>query len=723
MAGAVVWPETIRAQTEANASGGSRSAVPHRSAGAAAPEIVVTASRLDLLGEAVTASQGSVTQEELTLRPAFRVGQLLESVPGLVVTIHSGEGKAPQYLARGFNLDHGTDIANFIDDIPINRPTNAHGEGYSDLNFIVPQVLQGIDYTKGTYYPSIGNFGDVASEHLRIADLIPTQISASAGTLGDEDLFLGGGGKVAGEDRLMAAIEVSHVDGPFDPPNNFRKYAGVVRFSQGTAEDGDDLTVMYYKGDGRLTTDQPVRAITEGLIGRYGSLDPSDGNSSERLSVSGHAAQTDGPWRLTSNAYFVRSRQTLWNNFTHFLEDPVNGDQEQQDETRDSVGGGAALALRSQMSSIETDTTAGVQGRYDDIYVDRRHTRERVVLDYCERLNPDGVSAVKVDIGEPDCTADHAKVGDVGLYVQNSTRWTRWLRTDLGAREEIYTGYDHSLLPDATYSQSAFNATATLFQPKASLVFGPWQATELYVSAGRGFHSDDVRGVSGTVPLEGVGGTRQAPLLVRADGAEIGLRSSAIPHVQIQLALFNIRLNSEIVYDQDQGEDQPGPPSDRYGVELSAEYRPRAWLEFNTDLSFDHARFVGVSAADLAAKFADQGSFIPLAPTFIGSFGALIDHLGPWYGGLQVRALGPYALVADDSQRDDGYTETNIDVGYKVSSALKAQIDVFNLFDVRENAAAFYYTTDIHDGLGPTADRQIHPLEPISVRGTVIKYF
>jgi hypothetical protein len=599
-------------------------------------------------------------------------------------------------------LDHGTDIANVIDDMPINRATNAHGQGYSDLNFIIPQVLEGLDYTKGTYAASIGDFGDVASEHMRIADVIPNQVAASAGTLGDDELFVGGAHPLESSARVMAGLDLSKVDGPFDPPNNFRKYAGIVRFSQGTRTNGGDLTSMYFKGDGSLITDQPVRAVTERLIGRYGTLDPSDGNSSERLSVSGHYAWTQDSWSAAMSAYDVHSRMTLWNDFTHFLEDPVNGDQEQQDETRDMAGGQGSLTLNANLGMVQSETTVGVQGRYDDIYVDRRHTRDRQVLDYCELLNPDGVTAVQVDVGRPECTADRVHLGDVGIYVENTAHWTAWLRTVIGAREELYGGDDQSLIPGTVHAATPFRQGASLFQPKANLIFGPWAHTEFYVSAGRGFHSDDMRGVSGTVPLEDLGGVRTAHL---------------------QAAAFNIRLNSGIVYDQDQGEDQPGPPSDRYGVEISGEYRPTPWLELNTDLSFDHARFVTTSAADLLNNFGDDGAFIPLAPAFIGSFGAIVDNLGPWFGGLQVRSLGPYALVSDNSERDNGYTETNIAVGYKVSPSARAQIDVFNLFNVKANAAAFDYTSDIHDGNGPVADHQVHPLEPISVRISVTKYF
>ena len=227
------------------------------------------------------------------------------------------------------------------------------------------------------------------------------------------------------------------------------------------------------------------------------------------------------------------------------------------------------------------------------------------------------------------------------------------------------------------------------------------------------------------MPLEGIPGIgAPSSLLVRADGEEVGLRSGLIPHTQIQLALFNINLQSELVYDQDQGLDQPGPPSVRDGVEFSAQYRPFPWLEVNTDLSFSHARFDLADRAALLANFGDSETYIPNAPDFVGSFGILVDNLGPWYGGLQVRVLGSYPLVSDNSERDAGYTETNVDVGYKVSPKLRVQAEVFNLFDVKANAGAYYYTTVIPgDGGVPTADHQNHPLEPLSARVSVTAFF
>ena len=700
-------------------------------------EVVVTASRFDLIGRAVTASQGSVTRQELQLRPAYRVGQVLESVPGLVVTVHSGEGKANQFLARGFNLDHGTDIAVDIEEVPVNRPTNAHGQGYSDLNFIIPEVLSGLDYTKGPYFPEIGDFGAVASVRLHIADEIPDALSVSADTFGGYEAFAGGAREFGAADRLMGAFEGGKVNGPWNPPNDFRKIAGIVRYSHGSDSDGYGVTAQYFHGFGNLATDQPLRAIQEGLISRYGVLDPTDGNRSERLGLSGYFATLRNDWSLSSSAYLVRSRQTLWNNFTHFFEDPANGDQEQQDEARTLAGGAAALTLETSASGIENRSTLGIQGRYDDIYLDRRHTRQRVVLDYCERLAPDGYTAQAYSIGQKACSADRVRLGDLGVYIANHTRWTNWLRTDVGAREEFYSGSAFSLLLGTPHSITAYDQSLTLFQPKGSLILGPWAGTEFYISAGSGFHSDDIRGVSGTVPILGISSRAgPTPLLVRANGGEIGIRTNIVPGVRIQMAAFELHLASEQVYDQDEGEDQAGPPSRRYGVEFSAEYRPARWLELNTDLSLAHARYTDETPMRLQNDFGANGYYIPNAPAFIGSFGAIVDNLGRWSGGAEVRFLGSIPLAPDNSQRDAGYTETNIDIGYRVSKAIRARLEVFNAFNVKANAGAYFYTTRLagEPAIGAcipglacpftgVADHQVHPLEPISARFTVTETF
>ena len=680
-------------------------------------QVVVTASRLNLIGSAETASQGSVTQQELDLRPVYRVGQLLETTPGLVVTIHSGEGKANQYLLRGFNLDHGTDIANFVDGMPVNRPTNTHGQGYSDLNFIMPQLAAGLDYTKGPYYASVGDFGAVASTHMRLLDTLPNQVSISAGTLGDQDGFIGGTHEFGPNDRLIAAADYGHLNGPWDPPENFHKINGALRYSHGTPLDGYSLTALYYHSRGLLTTDQPVEALQEGLIGRFGVLDPSDASRSERLSLSSDFAKRGDNWQFTSNAYYIQSKMTLFNDFTHYLDDPVNGDQEEQTENRTTWGGAVAYKLNLHLGSIATETAFGLQGRYDDAYVGRRHTRDERVLGYCNIEQGDG-SVANYAAVDGACDADRVHLGDVGPYLENTTHLFPWLRTIVGLREEYYTADDHSFISGFQGSQSQ-----TLFQPKGSLVLGPFYKSELYLSAGRGFHSDDVRGVFGTVTVEGEPGTAgRTPLLAPATGEEVGLRTSVVSKVDVQLAVFQEDFNSELAYDADAGQDSASAPSRRQGIEVSAEYRPFRWIEFNTDLAVSKARY-RADAATLAS-FDLDGPYIANAPSFIGSFGILVHDLGPWFGGLQWRDLGAYPISDGDSDpQDKGYSEFNADVGYHYNDRLTFQVSVFNLTDTHADAAAYDYSYRLTPTSPVETGPTFHPLEPISARFSVTATF
>ncbi|HUO21682.1 MAG TPA: TonB-dependent receptor [Caulobacteraceae bacterium] len=690
--------------------------------------MVITASRLNLLGVAATASQGAVTEKELELRPVYRAGQLLETTPGLIVTVHSGEGKANQYLLRGFNLDHGTDIANFIDDMPINRPTNTHGQGYSDLNFELPEMANGLDFTKGPYYASVGDFGAVASTHLKLADEIPNQIALTGGTLGRYTVFGGGTLKLSEDDRVVGGVTYDHVDGPFDHPDNFRKWAGELRYSHGAATDGYNVTAMYYKGDGAFTTDQPVEALTSGLINRFGTLDPTDGNSSERFSLSGHFAKTGESWAFNSSAYYIHSRMTLWNDFTHYLEDNINGDQEQQTETRDTFGGQTSLILKHSFGPIDTSTVFGVQVRHDDDYVGRRHTRQRQVLDYCSvavadpseipngaRANIDD-SAYFIPANQGMCQNDLVHTLDLGGYVENTAHWTPWLRTVIGLRDEYYAADDTYLgvtgvgLTDGQKLQG----DQTLLQPKGSLILGPFYKSELYLSAGRGFHSDDVRGVFGTVPIEGIPGVAgRTPFLAAADGYEVGVRTNIIPKVQVQVALFQEDFKSELTYDADQGQDAASAPSRRQGVEVSAQYKPLPWIEFNTDLAFSKARYQG-SGAFLDTYGIDGGAYIANAPSFIGSFGVIADR-GPWFGGLQWRNLGPYPLSdGPPNPQDNGYSEFNADLGYRANAHLTIEASGFNLLNTKANASGYDYAYRLTPNSAAEQGPTFHPLEPIS---------
>lgn len=680
-------------------------------------EIVVTASRADLLGRASAASQGSISQREVELRPISRPGELFESIPGLVATVHSGEGKAPQYLIRGYNLDHGTDFANFVDDMPVNRPTNAHGQGYSDPGFVIPQLVGGIDFTKGPYYAAIGDFGSVASAHTHLVNDLPAQASVTVGSDGYQGLSMGGTRTLSTDQHLLGAVVLEHYDGPWQPRENFRKVNAAMRYSQGDKVDGLSVTGLFYQSGGGLTTDQPQRAVTAGLIGRFGSLDPTDHSLSLRYSLSAHLDKPVGPGQFALSVYAVHSTMTLWNNFTHFLLDPANGDQEQQDEVRTTLGFAASYTAPVSLAGIDTETVVGLQGRHDAVLVDRKHTRDRsTVLPICQTALPADIVLNYAAVGG-NCTNDRVHLLSLAPYVQETVHLTPWLRAIAGLRLDTLRADDQSLV-----TGTRGRASQALWQPKASLVLGPWMKTELYFSIGRGFHSNDVRGVFGTVPSLGVPlASGATPLMSTTRGMEVGLRSDIASRLSLQMAVYQQDFGSELVYNADLGSDQAGAPSRRQGVEVSAQYHVFRWLELNSDLAFSKPRY----RADSLAAFGLTGASIADAPDFIESAGILVDHFGRWSGGLQWRRLGTHPLV-DGSRllQGHGFGEWNLEVTYALSPGWKVQWSVFNLFDSHGAAADFYYTSRLPgEPAAGVAGLQSHPLEPRAARLTLTRIF
>ncbi|MBO1359997.1 TonB-dependent receptor [Acetobacter sacchari] len=694
--------EAVSAKISGDAQSPAQSAT-----GSHAESIQVTASRRDLLGRAGTASEGSLTSKELHLRPIYRVGQILEAIPGLVVTSHSGEGKANQFLLRGFNLDHGTDLASFVDDIPINGATNAHGQGYTDLNFLMPELLESVDYTKGPFHAAIGDFGVAGSDHMRLAGDIPRQISLSAGTLGDYRAYIGGTAHMHNGDRWLGAFAVSHSDGPWRYPDNARSIKATSRYTHGDASNGFDATAMFYRGQWRATNDQPLEAMQDGMIGKYGSLDPTDGGFSERYSLSGHYRLSASNWRWVTSAFVSHDRLTLWNDFTHYLDDPVNGDQHSQDETRTTLGGTSTYSRHDVIGGFRTETQFGVQGRYDILYVDRRHTHDRVTLKDC----PGSLD----DSDDYRCNADNINIGSAAVFVQNTTHWLPWFRSVVGLREDYQAGSDDNLVDGSHTRRRQF-----LFQPKGSLIFGPWRKTELYLSAGRGYHSNDFRSVVGSYSVgKFATGSVHVPIMTAATSGEIGVRTTLAPHLNVQAAAFIIDFDSELTYDGDAGVNSPGPASRRQGVELSAQYNPWNWLEFNTDLSFAKARY----RTHDPAEYGIPGLYVTNAPDFVWSFGAIVDTHGPWYGGLQVRWLGGYTLIEDDSLRSKGYQEVNMNVGYRFTRYFNAELSIFNMFNNHGYAAQYAYDYRLTPTSSESTGATGHAIEPISARLTVTTKF
>jgi hypothetical protein len=716
-------------------------------------EVTVNAKRLKLLGTAETASDGVVSHEELELTPAYRPGQLLEIVPGLIVTVHSGEGKANQYLMRGYNLDHGTDLATFLDGVPINQPTHAHGQGFTDLNILIPELVGGLRYTKGTYHADVGDFGAVGSVHLNYLDSIPDQASVTTGMFDFQRVFAGATRAIGGG-NLLTAVELQHYDGPFVVPDDQRKENVLLRYSRDGGNHGYSLTGSFYHGLSTNTTDIPVRAMDEGLIpNRFGSLDPSDGVRANRGILSYQFYQNLGSGQFSANAYYSHNELHLYNDFTHYLVDIVHGDQENQFEFRNTEGGEARYTLPLRFLSVEHQLLAGALTRADELKVGRTPSDDRTPL------TPDQTP------GDPPSfsNTDQVELLSTAAYLELTSHWTPWFRSVLGFRDDYMRGSDDDDLAalhestsngNAPYS-NAGNARRNLPQPKGSLIFTPSDHAEFYLSAGRGFHSADIRGVNQTRSLDL--NLPASPLLASQVGEEVGMRAQVSNNASFTIAFYNLDQESETIIDPDVGSDSAGPPSRRTGYEVNVTYKIRRWLEFYGSYSGDHTRF--------RQPFDDGtghlGTYITDAPLATGSLALYLQNLGPWSGGLEYRYLGNYPLASglcDDSAvahdfpnsfpggqpatcanavakglttagelGGRGFGELNADLNYAFPGGWSTSVLAYNLLNTKRDAAEFTYVDRLQSEIAGfpdgRADTHIHPLESIAARLTVGKQF
>jgi hypothetical protein len=623
--------------------------------------------------------------------PFARVGEALEVVPGLIVTQHSGEGKANQYFLRGFNLDHGTDLAIKVDGMPVNMPTHGHGQGYADINFLIPELIQSVNVRKGPYYADVGDFSSAGSVTIDYLNKLPKNLAeVTVGSFGYRR-GVAAGSTAVGAGTMLAAIEGIKYEGPWDVPDNVRKINGVLRYSQGTATDGLTLTAMAYSNGWNSTDQVAQRAIDQGIISRFGTLDPTDGGTSSRFSLSGNWAQSSEYGQSKISAYVVRSDLQLFNNFTYFLDNPVNGDQFNQLDRRTLGGFDARHAFDWRFGGFETQTRVGLQTRYDDIHVGLFKTEQRAVL-----------STVR---------EDRVQEGNVGFWADTTTRWTDWLRTTVGIREDIFAGRVLSDTPE-----NSGNAQATITSPKAGLVLGPWYKTEFYGNAGYGLHSNDIRGATITVdPIDKVAPQDRVPLLVRSKGAELGIRTKAIEGLTSSVAVFVLDFDSELLFVGDAGTTVASRPSRRVGVEWVNQYKPKQWLSFDLDLAYTRARFT---------DFDPAGDRIPGAPAWIASGAITLGSETGWFGALKARYFGPRPLIEDDSVHSLSSLIFNARAGYRFDNGLKLQLDMLNLFDAQTNQIEYYYLSRLPgEPIGGIADRHIHPAEPRAIRLTLAGKF
>ena len=637
------------------------------------------------------ASAGLITGAAINSRPVTRPGEVLEAVPGLIVTQHSGEGKANQFFLRGFNLDHGTDIALFLDGMPLNMRTHAHGQGYADINFLIPELVGAVEFHKGPYFVRDGDFASAGSVRIDYLDSTPQNLAlTSLGSFGYKRALSIASAPLA-EGRLLVAADAQLYDGPWAVPDALRKISTVARYSQGTALDGFSVTGMAYAARWTATNQIPERAVVAGLLDRYGTLNPTDGGDTSRFSLSGRFSSSDATGITRASAYVIRSQLNLFNDFTYFLNDPVNGDQFHQLDQR-IIGGGEALHIfQGDLFGLPMENEIGVQTRTDSIRVGLFNTTNR---QYRSGILDDRVLETSG-----------------ALYFDNRVRWTDWLRTSLGFRAD---GYSASVVSDTPANSG--KARDAIVNPKLGLVLGPWFDTELYVNYGGGFHSNDVRGVTATVdPTSALFNTTRSPFLVPSTGYEIGLRNRSLAGLTTSLALFRLDFASENLFQGDSGTTEPSRPTRRFGVEWTNRYAVTPWLSLEGDLTITNARFSDDDPV---------GNRVPEAPTTIASAGITFGEPLGWFGSLRFRYFGPRPLIEDNTIRSRPTALLNGRIGYAFENGVSVSLDVLNLTNSKSDQITYAYVSRLPgepaEGL---IDRVFHPVEPTAVRLTIAGRF
>jgi len=655
------------------------------------PKVEVIGRYDDQIGVFDSASQGEVTREGILQRPLLRPGEVLEAIPGMAVTQHSGDGKANQYFLRGFNLDHGTDFATWVAGMPVNMPTHAHGQGYTDLNFLIPELVSRVLFSKGPYFAENGDFASVGTARILYVDQLPANLATLTYGSFDYVRALVAGSPEVGRGNLVYAFEYQHSNGPWEKPANFNKYNGVLRYAQGTPANGFNVTAMAYSASWSSTDQIPQRAVDEGLVGFYGAIDPTDGGRSSRYSLSGEWRQSEGDVSRAANLYAIKSNLRLYSNFTYFLDHPVNGDQFLQSEDRVVFGGDFSQTWFTHWGDLHVWNTVGLQLRRD-------------------RMTPVALYSTEGRQRLSTTRADDVTVGNAAPYFSNTIAWTPWFRTIAGLRYDYFRFDVSSDIP-----ANSGNISDSLLSPKLSMIFGPWFNTEYFLNWGQGFHSNDARGTTITVDPKTGDPVQRVDALVRTTGYEVGLRSRILPGLTTTLALWRLRQDSELLFVGDAGTTEPSRPSQRTGVEWVLQYVPRPWLAFDLAAAATRARFTDDDPA---------GNRIPGAPDAVVSAGATVDNVNGVFGSLRWRYFGQRALIEDNTVRSQSTSLWNGRLGYYITPKLRAFVDVYNIFNSRAHDIDYYYVSRLPgeppDGV---ADRHFHPVESRAVRLTVSAAF
>jgi len=725
----------------------------------------------DLIGIASSAGQVTVGAEELKNRPLLRSGEILETLPGLIVTQHAGGGKANQYFMRGFNLDHGTDFAIFLDGMPLNLPSHAHGEGYSDMNTVIPEFVERLDAEKGPYYAEIGDYGSAGNAHVEFFKTLPQNFVQVDGGMLQFARFVFGVSRKLGAGNLLYGGEAYHDGGPWVHPDNYYKFNGILSYSQGGDERGFSIAARGYAGTRWNSSDQiPYTAIP--VVGFCGTLNPEDGGHSHRYSLQGEWHRRGANSLSKIVAYGFYYDLNLFSDFTYYLVDPYKGDQFEQQDRRWVAGFDARRTIFGEWYGRRIETTFGMQLRNDWIHNGLFRTEDRVrtsktyyTANYqgdCD-ANGDCSTVDQVAVLPQDTDQNKFTETIASPWVSTKIQWASKFRSILGVRGDygrgVLTSFTNPANPNYFFDPYPANFNPNTHQtiakflpsPKASLILGPWGNTEFYLDGGFSYHTNDVRGstqqlepVSPDYPYYNTPNPIKIPFLVQTQGAEVGVRTAAVPHLQSTVEIWYLHSDGELLQDGDTGGTTPSmQSSNRYGMEVGNYYSPWEHFVLDTDFAdsraiftrndpYDSTFFTSASGTQrlcahnsncygliptgstpagvvtpATVSYGDGGYLqnpygkqVPEAVRWVVSAGATTQDLKGFSASLRLRYFGPRPLTSDAIYTSPSTTLVNFEASYKFSRNWSLVGEVLNVFNRRDHDVDYAYVSQITPAAG-----------------------
>ena len=653
-------------------------------------EVTVTGRKKVLVGEARSASEGVISQVDIYKRPVQRPCDILEAVPGLIVTQHSGSGKSNQLYLRGFNLDHGTDFATWIDGMPVNMRSHGHGQGYTDINFLMPEIIEEMSFVKGPYHSEIGDFSSAGGVHIQTIDQLDKKsIKIGLGENGFNRILAMGSKKIESE-VITGALELQGYDGPWiDITEDVNKVNGFFKFARNNELGKRSITAMIYDNEWNSADQIPSRAISEGIIDDFGSLDKTLGGSTRRMSVSSEYSHDHKTNKVVWRSYIIGYELDLWSNFTYLLDDPVGGDQFKQKDKRTIFGGSYENLWVGNTESF-TEHRFGIDFRHDAVdEVGLYRSREREIM-----------GPIRED------QVDESSISS--FYEMSFDLRSSW-RAVLGIRADAFKFKVNSKDYNLTDDDSDF-----ILSPKASIAYAFSDNNEMYFSYGNGFHSNDARGV--ITFRDPITEEKLSPAdpLVKSTGFEWGIKALINEQLNTSLAVWSLELDSELLFVGDAGNTEANRPSKRWGIEFNNLWSINEIWSLEADFAYSNAKF---NDDDLENRSV-PGSLKNVASGILSA-----EYPSGFFASFSFRYFGEVPLIEDGSIKSEGSTYANLALGWLMDD-WQVQLDILNIFDSNDHDIDYFYASRLAgEPANGYEDIHYHIFEPRQIRFYLSKEF